>query len=449
MKSKHGAFARTGDALVLIVLYVFLVTEVMAGPLRYYLSEAGAAWLIYLPKGLIVTALLGILLAKLYLARISGLTFGVALLFAVYVGIGAWFTESLVQPAFGAFSLLPLIYAMHTEPALIRFGERILSYVGVLWFAAAVGVAADYFWDLPWTGVGYQLLDAEVESSREWTTFGIERLAGFARASFEAADQLLLLSLPLVVLARWKTIKLVIWVAAGVLIILTTTKKTIAVYALLTVLLPIVSFGIFPSLMKRLFSVGLPILVAAIGIGLPVSALLIDYRLNLDSLVSQVLFASLEDRLTVVWPASFALALEHGSALFGRGIGGIGAAQNYFELWRYMPGDNLYLYLYVTFGIFTFVFIAIYVARIIRLTPEADPWDRVVWLTGVAILMSGWATNCIESPLIATLIGITFAYAYRHSKRTAMPDHLILSRRRISLIRAIAIRPPTSRGVQR
>ena len=341
--------------------------------------------------------------------------------FVVFGLVGWMFTGNPLQPAFGIFVLLPLIYAVMAEPIVRQAGTRILPYIALLWFAAALGVVLDYLWEMPWTGLAYKLGEIEIEGSREWTTFGVDRVAGFARASYEAADQLLLLALPLVLLGRSKILKLLIWTATGVLIYLTTTKKTGGAFLILTLLMPLTSTMNVPALFRRTLTASMPVLVAAVGIGLPISTFFVTYRLDLDSLWSQVLFASFEDRLTVVWPASLALALEHGSAVLGRGIGGIGAAQKYFEPLAFMPADNLFIYLYVTFGLLALAFVWVYAWNLAQLDPDHGAWSRLMWAVGIAVLLNGLTGNVMESPITATLLGISMAYAYAAARHPVMP----------------------------
>jgi len=407
--------------LVLALLYLFLVMEVFAGPARYYFARSGLAALIYLPKILIVGVVLASVLHALYRGRLRPAFAAVLSLFVIFALVGWTFTGNPLQVAFGVFALLPLIYAVLAEPALRQMGLRIRPYVALLWCAAALGVAIDALFDVPWTGSLYRLGDVEIEVSREWTTFGVERVAGFARASYEAADQLLLLALPLMFLYRSRILKLTLWLATGALIYLTTTKKTGGTFLLLTVLLPLMNSAIIPQLIRRVAVAAVPIIVAAVGIGLPISTFFIVYQLDFDSVLSMALFASFEERLTVVWPASLKLALEHGSAVLGRGIGGIGAAQQYFEPLAYMPGDSFYIYLYVTFGLLAFGFLAAYVASLARLDLRASPWNAMMWALGVAVLLNGWANNGLESPITASILGVTMAYLYAaHRSHRAM-----------------------------
>ena len=410
--------------LILSLLYLFLVMDVLAGPARFYLAQAGLAELIYLPKTLIIGTVIASVLRTLYFGRLRPVFTVVLSLLVIFALVGWGFTGNPLQPAFGIFTLLPLIYAVLAEPALRQMGPRIRPYITLLWCTVALGVIIDNQLALPWTGQAYELGGTEIQGSVEWTTFGVERAAGFARASFEAADQLLLLALPLMVLYRSVTLKLMLWLTTGALIYLTTTKKTGGTFLLLTVLLPLINPMFAPTLIRHAITTTLPIAVAIVGIGLPISTLFITYQLNLDNVVSQVLFASFEDRLTASWPASMELAMAHGNALLGRGIGGIGAAQKHFEPLLYMPGDNLYVYLYVTFGLLAFGFVATYVWNLVRLDIHSSPWNRIVWAMGVAVLLNGWANNGVESSITASILGLTLASAYAARRGRRAPEPL-------------------------
>ncbi len=404
--------------LVLGLLYLFLATEIFTAPLRFYLAPIGLSPLTYLPKILIVGVVIATVVRTLYRGRIRPLYGAVLAAFFVFGLVGVGFTRHPLQPAFGIFVLLPLIFAVIAEPILRQAGARILPYVSLLWLSVALGVVLDYLWEMPWAGLAYKLGELEIEGSREWSTFGVQRISGFSRASFQAADQLLFLSIPIVYFSRGHLMKLLIWLATGMLIYLTTTKKTGGAFLILTLLMPLMGATMVPALFRRALMAGMPFLVAAIGIGLPISTFFVAYRLDLDSLWSQALFASFEDRLTVVWPASLALALEHGSAVLGRGIGGIGAAQKYFEPLAFMPADNLFIYLFVTFGLLALAFVWVYVWNLARLDPDHGAWSRLMWTVGIAVLLNGLANNVLESPITAIFLGISMAYAYAAAQQS-------------------------------
>ncbi|QCQ20832.1 hypothetical protein [Desulfoglaeba alkanexedens] len=404
------------DRLVLAVLFVFLAVEVFQGALRYFFTLIGAPFLIYFPKLLVTAAFIGLAFKTARTMRISRPVFGVLTLFMVFVAVGVHYTGNLMQALFGLFALLPLLFAVLAELAVVRMGQRLVPYVALLWLCAAIGLVYDYFADLPWWDLAYQLGIWELEGSRGLATFGIKRLAGFSRAFYDVAEQLLFLALTWVILGKRVSLTILVWIATGALIVLTTSKKTVGVYLFLTLLLPLMGVRLVPGGFKRAVTGIIPLLVALIGIALPVSTLFVSYRLSIHSYVSRFLFASFEDRLTWCWPDAFSLVFDHGSMLLGRGIGGIGVAQHYFEPQLYSPADNLYLYLYATFGVMSLVLIAIYVASVCRLNVRQDSWARLMWFLGIAALMSGWAANGLEGPFTSTILGLTFAYADRRRR---------------------------------
>lgn len=411
MKSVGSASKLTlSQRLQLSLVFIFLFSEVMAGPLRFLLSMASLSALVYVPKILLAATVLGVTLYRIYVGRISTVFALTLLVFALSSLVGWIYTGNLMQPAFGIFALVPLLYAVMAEPALRKAGSRILPYVVVLWCLAAVGVAIDYYTDVPWTGLEYKFGDVSVEGTREWTTFGFERVAGFARASFEAADQLLLLSIVIVFLSERKLLKPVVWIATGILIYWTTTKKTSGTWIILTLVLPWMTARFMPTVIIRQAAWVIPTLAALIGIALPVSTLFIDYQLDLNDFVSQLLFASFNERLTYVWPASLDLALTHGSPIFGRGIGGIGAAQKYFEQSLEMPGDNFFVYVYVMFGVFSLPLILFYTKRVATGFLKESDYAALMWALSISVLFNGWATNVLESPITSIVLGASISY---------------------------------------
>lgn len=399
---------------MLLVLLLFITTEVFGGALRYYFAEAGVSWLIYVPKLMIVLLVLVASVTEIYRTGIGGPIVVSLMLLLLFSLVGVYYTGNIIQVAFGLYVLLPLLLGLMAEPAFTRFGSRLIPYVTLLWLCAAGGVIYDFFVDTPWSGYAFELSGTEVSSSRQWWAYGgIERVAGFSRASFDVAGQLLFLALPIMLLRRGWFLKSLIWIATGVLIVLTTTKKTVGVYALFTVLLPVMSLYITPRKIKRAVARFLPWVMVAVGIALPVSVLLLDYAFNLQSEWVRFVFNSFEDRLTQMWPDAFHLVFHEGSPIFGRGIGGIGAAQSYFEPVLFNAADNLYLYLYAVFGIFSLPIIGHYTLNVARLKPNQSSWVLLIWFWAISVLMNGWAANGIEGGFTSVLLGITYAYVLR------------------------------------
>ncbi|MGO4503976.1 MULTISPECIES: hypothetical protein [unclassified Dyella] len=407
---------RRGDIFILSTLFLFLIFEVLQGPLRYYLSEIGGVVLAYAPKGLMALAFFFLLIRTLWTLRLDKTVMGTLAGFSVCALVGLYFTHGIGQPVMGLFALMPMLFGVIAEPAFSRLGERSLRYALVLWLCVAVGVGLNFFHSMPWTGFTYQLGDAEVEVSRDWSYFGVERIAGFARASFEAAMQLLFLGLVCSILVRSKLIALIVWISTGILIAVTTTKTTLGLYFFLTMLLPLMVPRAAPSIVKRVVGPIVPWIMALIGVLLPASTLVSKIGASFANQDSGTLLVSFGMRLAQMWPDTFTLIFKHGNAILGRGLGGIGSAQKIFEPDLYSPADNLYLYLYAVFGVFALLLIWVFTRAVSRLKFTGNRMSTLFWFLGVSILMEGWTVSCIEGGTTALATGLTVAFSIRLGK---------------------------------
>jgi hypothetical protein len=80
----------------------------------------------------------------------------------------------------------------------LRLTVRIFS---TLLICAIIGVVINYFLEFPWEGLEYRLGGMDIEGVRSWMELiGVKRLSGFARSSYDAAVQILLLVIFLIFL---------------------------------------------------------------------------------------------------------------------------------------------------------------------------------------------------------------------------------------------------------
>ena len=150
---------------------------------------------------------------------------------------------------------------------------------------------------------------------------------------------------------------------------------------------------------------------------LPLSTVWIHYDPALHSFAGKFLFASFGDRLNWMWPDSLHLLDLGGSWHWwvGRGLGGIGAAQQYFEPAHYLAADNLFVYVTVYFGlpVALLLFVAVW-WRIVRLSPSRGvaAWRLPVFLVlivygVVATLIGGGSVLPLFLGLALSVRGIT------------------------------------------
>lgn len=388
------------ERFVLLAALAFVGATLTAGPLRMYLSLAGAAPLIYLPNGLLLVAIGWQLLAE---PRERGVTATrlIALLIPPYaVAIGLQFL-SPVQVGMGLYVLLPFCFGIACGPEFERHWESVARVVPLLWLIAVTGVLVNLRVEYPWEGFGYGLGNLEVEGSRQWyADGGIKRLAGFARASFDAAVQIQFAGILLALGIRRPLFRAVVWAVTVAAILPTNSKGVLLVAA---VLAPLVIAGrALPQTPLR----ALPFVFGSIGLALPMSTLLFTFDSPLREPALASATFSFFDRLNHMWPEAWALLYEDGNFLLGRGIGGIGTAQTYFEPAMFNAGDNLFMYGFVVFGWTALPGFALLLLRSLRIRPNRSAAQTRLYCLLLATLVYGSITNIIENAVSALICGM-------------------------------------------
>jgi len=401
------------DYIFLAPLLLYLPLLVFEGALRYFLWHVGLEALVYIPKGLMIVLFWLVIIFALTRGRL-GKAF-VFLLGILIIGffVGLYYTGSFFQAAFGLWVYTPMLYGTVALPSFLRIGKKGSSFVLILWFAVMAGLLWDCISLLPWTGFDYELGKATIEASRKWTTFGIKRCAGFTRASFSAAYLILFFAVYLATKLKSKFFIFSIWLATGLGLLLTTHKTAIGIYLGISLLGPVLLLYPYASIVRQSFKV-LPAIVALIGISLPLLSGVVT--IAPESHFEKVILASLGMRFSDTWPDALALVKNDGNLVLGRGLGGIGAPQKYFEPKLHNPADNMFLSLYVSFGAGMIAFVGILVHGLSRLDLR-DSWhNRLFWLLGLAVLLQGWTINAVEDPLTSIILGLLLGYIFCKGK---------------------------------
>ncbi|MGE8229350.1 hypothetical protein [Stenotrophomonas hibiscicola] len=384
---------------------LFLTSLVFEAPFRLALDSAGLPALIYLPKLVLFLTIPLLLSSGRRLTRRSTLAF---ILIAIAFIYGVLSIGSVNQVTFGLWILTPLAFGMIVSQDVLGNAQRFRTPILFLFFSATTGIFLDTSLEFPWEGMRLDLGEASVEISRQWTAFGIERYAGFSRASFSAAAQILVFGIWIVATQGRVWLKLSIWLLAGYAIFLTTSKGPAGAWAVLSIFF----LSRHIPFARRFIRIAWKIIawaIATVAILAPVSTFFIDYDSKIENFTDAVLFASFGDRLTWMWPDSFSLIHAPLEWIFGRSIGGIGAAQMYFEPANYLPGDNIFVYLTVTAGVPLAIMLLILLTRR-AIAALADPAQgNLVYSLTVFILLYGIVVNIIEDPLLALILGMVIS----------------------------------------
>jgi hypothetical protein len=407
------------DRVALTLLFLFSLTEVLNGAIRYYAAQNGFSWLPYLPHVLLFAALAPMSLAYLAGDGVTSTYLIVSILFGVAATFGVFNLGNASQVEFGLWILVPFLYGVVALPSVVRGWRRLIPYVFLLWVLAVAGVLINLFHMWPWIGFGYQVGATSVEASRLWHTAGVSfaRLPGFSTGSYFVAVQILILALFLRQTLRRK-VGIPMWFLSGVAIVLTTSKTTIAIYLFLSIM------HLFERGPTRRSWRLIPFAAAAFDILLPFSMFLVklDWVDSIQSPTVSLLLWSFADRLQVAWPQWILMIVERGNMLLGRGLGGIGAAQQYFEPAIYSPADNIAVYLYGTFGVLGLIALLIYGWKASRLRIDS-PHGRFFFLCACVVLLGGATTSVLEGAFTAMAFGVSLRF---------LQERTVGERRRVS-----------------
>jgi hypothetical protein len=373
---------------------------VLEAPFRYGLLLLQLGVFAYLPK-LLLAGFLALVLLKSRESVAARMVVGFLLVYLVW---GMVNLPDYRQALFGLWVLVPFLFGLWMgRYAAIPQWRSLLVW---LFAIAAGGVFLDFLFTLPWSGTYGDVLGYKILISRRWNAFSIDRCAGFARASFDAASQLLLFGILLAVSPGRRQVRALVWLCAGVGIALTTSKGALGAWLLLT--LHFIGGGLLrrPRCWTRLWE-GVQAGILLGMIALPLSVLWFHYDPALSGRTMNFLFLSFTERLAWMWPDSWRL-LDLGGGYHwwtGRGWGGLGAAQSYFEPALYRAGDNMFLYVAVLLGLpAAFLGIAAFSLNLWRKLRHGAP-DWLLPLV-LAITSYGVVMNVFEEPLLSCALGL-------------------------------------------
>lgn len=391
----------TGN-VALCIMALLLFSDMMTGPIRYYLSKIGLDFLIYLPKFLCLI----FIVIQIYRGLLTRIMFYVAIILTCSSVISYLHGFGVTSILFSIFLIAPFLFGLSCAQYLKDNETKFVLLFTAVFITTAFGIYLDMFVDFPWEGFVYSVGGQEIEGTRQWTTFGIDRLAGFARMSATAAFYLVASSLFLFSYTKSWRVKLAIALFAFPAILLTTNKAGIGGFMLGLASMFLLGF---PSIYKlSVFS------LTSLVLYLPVSTLYKNYVVNLNDEVSLILLASFEDRLINTWPSFFTAVNKFGNLFTGVGFGGVGSAIKYFSPNRYLlaVGDNFALYLLGCFGIIALWILYYFARTTCTLFTSKQRINHSLAPVMVALLAGSLTTDIIEAPVYALFLGIAIASAF-------------------------------------
>jgi hypothetical protein len=339
--------------LIFWFLALYLSIPNFEAPLRYYLAELDIPWVIYFRDILLVLLGLWLIIKNCLLYDYNKLIFYFICILSLHSIIGLIYLPDFYMVLFGWKIFLPFLIGLGSYYVFVeKLNQMKFVFMG-LFVITVAGIFINYFVEFPWEGFTYSLDIFKIEGTRlEEFGFGIKRLAGFNRFAFDAAIQIILISIFLVVHEHNNVLKIIFWAVAGLAILLTTVKGIILSYLLISILLLV---QVVDKKILEHYKIyrKLSLIFIVLAVLLPFIFLLnisfIDIRLPEG--LRDMLFTSFSMRLYDIWPEVLEIIWDYGNPFWGRGLGGIGQGQVFFENHLFNSADNIFLYLYAQFGV--------------------------------------------------------------------------------------------------
>lgn len=389
--------------MILFFTVAYVLSQAFDAVLRWVLNLGGAAALIYLRDySLILVVVFGCYLLMQQRRNIAR-TFWVMWALALGGCVSLLSGIHVPQMLFGIKIWLPFVAGfVLVETGLLSSLHRPRAWAA-LWLVSCLGVLINYFYRYPWTALMIQLGDVTVTGQRGATAMGIARLAGFSRANYDVAILVLMLYIYLLFCFKGWFTRVALTGVSGVVIALTTTKGAAGAFVVAVLLAPVLGLIRKPGSRLKAPLIGCLMLMALIGMVLPLLVAQFPLPRLRPHTLSNWLLASFVDRATNTWPNALAL-INDWQWVTGRGLGGIGAAQQVWEPGRANPADNLFVYLYVTAGLFGAALYLFYAFGSCKLMLHR-PMHRVMFLGLMALFVYGLTVNIVESAVAAMALG--------------------------------------------
>jgi hypothetical protein len=385
------------------MLIIYLSTGVFEGPLRYLLQIANLGTYIYLRDFIIATVVLGGIFRALVIRR----KISEPVVVFVYVLCTFWFLDLLIfsntlfSTLFGLKILSVFLLGLASAEAVASKNETFHKILICFVIFSIAGVYLNYFYGkLPWEGISYDTAFGEVSTTKEWWSSGSRRLAGFARASYDAA-MIIGLGGTILIATKRRWVILIGGLVIGSAVYLTTSKGMVLSISILVAWL-----FLMPLQIRYSTGVALCTLATIAMVALPASSCIYSFNPRLPDQLPSVFF-SFSERLVSMWPNSCKLLSTPYSWILGAGIGSIGVPQKYASLTgQYSSADNLFVYIYATGGIIWTYAMLRQVGHLLRSASNLV-FNRIAVVSMLIVLLTyGTTTNMIEQSFFTVVAGL-------------------------------------------
>ena len=422
---------RALDGLLCGLLFVYLATLALEGPLRWALALAGLPDLLYLRDAIPVGSLAFLLLrGALADGRVDLPIAGVIAVLLIHAALAAMLGVELFAILFGLKIFMFIPYGMAMWPLVRQRLPAAAKALALLYGATLAGVLLNgLVGRLPWEAFEYDTAFGAMSTTREWWTIGgAARLPGFARTSFNAASVLGTTGLLLMVAVRSGTLRAALAAATLVAVVFTTTKGVVGAFSVAALWL------LLQARIGRAAGLGRALVWAAAVGTLVLPLVVVGLQLGSGSAGASLpdLAQSAWERFSGMWPTAFALLPDGWGVLFGGGLGSIGTPQLYSSAAHHFnAGDNLAVYLIVAFGPAAALYYALPAIGATRLRGPLPPLLQQACIALVLLLYAyGGVSNLVEDSFCTLMLGLAMGLAWSPEAQRARREAVRAARLR-------------------
>ncbi len=296
------------------------------------------------------------------------------------------------------YIIIPLFFFYFFNYEVLDFIDTNKVVFVSLFLLCSAGIIYDYYFDFPWKGLASTNIGGnDVDISKDWTTGGIERIAGFSRSSYDAA--LAVMFFLILIICKYKNLIIIhaAFAIAFISIYLTTTKGCLV--SLIVVYFVYITNG-FKEKFRHFSLRTIVVLLSTLMIILPLG-ILQDFEIPFFN------NQSFKDRIYNEWPFIMHQFKDFISYILGLGIGDVGLGKQLYGNARLAsPGDNLFIFLYSNLGLLAFGLFFV-ISKRLKIVSN----DLFKYMT-VFLFSYGITTNILESPIGQLVITISLFMSF-------------------------------------
>lgn len=398
------------EKLLTACLGVYFSIYAFEGPVRYWLNLFGADQLIFVRDLALLVPVIFMGMQQFLQRRLHPAYVVYAFVVLLHGTVMVLNIGSVPAAVYGAKMLLTMLVGAVLAPQLLQPSRPLTVWLTILWASIFIGVLLDkYFVSFPWVGLSTTIGDVQVDISKDWDMEGdAKRAGGFLRSSIHAATVAPLFGLLLLLHLRNGLLRFFIALATIYVVFLTTQKGPMLAYSfvLLFMLLrpgrpiPLLRFGL---IFFTLLAIALPLVLPGYHMDEAGGGGFSNMSFNL--------------RVESMWPKAWDWIAHRGIFPFGVGLGGISGAQLLYAKEWFNAADNIYVFMYASFGMMSLVYLGLMLLAALRTPNQGTRADIHAMGILVFIMAYGCVLSMLEDQMASLFLGAALCWLGYESRR--------------------------------